>query len=110
MCIRDSRRSDEPPRDAVPVRIHLDAGVVVDTALELTFRSEGPATVERPQFRGLGPFEAHDGLLASRPMDADVGDGTLPFHEPRRQGLPARELAAGDRVSLHVPHAALVLA
>ena len=64
---------EQLPGNAVPVALHLDAGVVVDHPHQLSFRQERRLMGQRLQGSGLLPLETHHRLFTGRSVDANVG-------------------------------------
>ena len=100
---------EQGPGHAVPVALHLDAGVVVDHPHQLSFRQERRLMGQRLQGSGLLPLETHHRLFTGRSVDANVGHLPAPALQMGLQRLPAGELSAGHRIGVDVTDATLVL-
>ena len=102
--------ADQPPRDAVVVRVDVHAGVALYAPGQLAHLSERRTAVEWAQRRGLLAREPRDRCLACRAVYPHVGHLAHPPGEVSLQRAPRGKAPARDRVVLDVAHAALVLA
>jgi hypothetical protein len=102
--------TDQAPRHAVVVGVHVHAAVVLHPPHQLAHLPERRLAARGAERPRLVAPEARDRRLARRAVHAPVRHLARPPDQMDLQRRPAREAAARDGVALDVAHAPLVLA